>query len=310
MAKAKKIGGLDCDTDAAEGAAKILRTRFEEMSELREIALDFSDSIGVHDIRVAMRRLRCAVRDMKVLFKKAPYKTLIKELKTAYDIIGDVRNEDVAISALRKMRTKTEDEIVRQGLDSLLRDHYESREGARDNLKAAFAEEPFHGIEEELDALLAAGGEEKKGKSLSEVGNKAVGVILKKFTNLSENLQTASDFEALHRFRIASKRLRCALDLFSPCWGNKVTAPMIEQVGHMQYLLGKVHDRDELLTDLMRRLALIKSKEVQAIDEETAKWIFGDLIKKRNKNYRAALQLWREWEVDGFIEKLRELVSQ
>ncbi|HEU4595360.1 MAG TPA: CHAD domain-containing protein, partial [Pyrinomonadaceae bacterium] len=63
MAKAKKIEGLDCGADAGSGVRQVLLTRLGEMCEFREAALDWSDPEGVHDMRVASRRLRSALRD-------------------------------------------------------------------------------------------------------------------------------------------------------------------------------------------------------------------------------------------------------
>ena len=67
MAKAREITGLDCEANAIECAAKILRARFEEVLEFRSAALDSEGIEGVHDMRVATRRLRSALRDFAYL---------------------------------------------------------------------------------------------------------------------------------------------------------------------------------------------------------------------------------------------------
>lgn len=63
MARAAKIENLNCDADAAHNARLIVESRFREMWELREAALHWDDSEGVHDMRVASRRLRSALHD-------------------------------------------------------------------------------------------------------------------------------------------------------------------------------------------------------------------------------------------------------
>jgi CHAD domain-containing protein len=296
--------------NAAQGAAVILRARFEEMSALRETALDLSDIEGVHDMRVAMRRLRNALRDLRPIMRKKPFRKFNKELKKLYDVVGAVRDEDVAIASLEKMRAETDSEIVRQGINNVLADHQKTRDAAREKLVKEFADGHFSKLQKELAALIegdAGFKESKREKTLEEIGTKAVDSIIKRFCKLSDNLYTAYDFEALHRFRIASKRLRTALELFSGCWGAEID-PFIEQVAKMQLLLGRVHDRDGWLTDLTSRLSS-NNKKVLIVDGLAAKWISNRLVKKRNKNYGVALQLWKEWEDQGFINKLRAAVS-
>ena len=41
--------------------------------------------------------------------------------------------------------------------------------------------------------------------------------------------------------RIAAKRLRYAIELFTVCWGARI-APFAEEIAEMQSFLGEVHD--------------------------------------------------------------------
>src|ERR1044072_3021708 len=186
MAKADEINGLSCNMVAAHGASIILRARFEEMSALREAALDFSSIDVIHDMRVGMRRMRNAMRDLRHVLKKDHYKRFNKQLKKMYDRVGAVRDEDVAIDSLGKMRSKTDSEIVRQGIDNLIHSHHESREAARDKLTSTLTAERFADLESDLTALLQA---VKEGsyveRSFEDVGREAVEKILKKFVKLS-----------------------------------------------------------------------------------------------------------------------------
>lgn len=310
MARAEELTGIDCEMEAAQAAAIVLRTRFEEMRQLRESTLDFNTIDGVHNMRVAMRRLRNGVRDMRHVLVRDHYKPFIKKLKKMYDVVGRVRDEDVAIASLGEMRGNAESEIVKQGIDHLLHDHNKTRDDARDKLTEVLAGERFDELENNFEALILAviedGGEIKA--TFREVGRKTIMDIVGKFSQLSENLDTPYDFEALHKFRIASKRLRTSLQLFSCCWGSDID-PYIKGVAKMQLLLGKVHDRDGWLTDLTSRVDASNEK-VLIMDGLAVKWISAQLVQKRNKNYRAALDLWTEWENEKFIENLKDVVSK
>src|SRR2546423_13283055 len=101
MAKPKPIEGLDCDAGVVESAVKVLHVRFEEMLDFRASVLSRDGVDGVHDMRVASRRLRSALRDFSECFKKGERKLLRKELKRLAGALGAVRDEDVARIALR-----------------------------------------------------------------------------------------------------------------------------------------------------------------------------------------------------------------
>lgn len=310
MAKAEELTGIDCEMDAAQAAAIVLRTRFQEMRDFRDATLDFTTIDGVHNMRVAMRRMRNGVRDMRHVLVRDHYKPFIKKLKKMYDVVGCVRDEDVAIASLGEMRANADSEIVKQGIDNLLHDHNGVRDAARDKLTDVLAGERFDELERDFEALILAvieeGGEKKA--TFREVGRKTILDIVGKFSQLSENLDTPYDFEALHKFRIASKRLRTSLQLFSCCWEAEVE-PFIKDVAKMQLLLGKVHDRDGWLTDLTSRVDASNEK-VLIMDGLAVKWISAQLVQKRNKNYRAAVDLWKEWEANNFIENLKNLVAK
>src|ERR1044071_3631071 len=104
MAKAKEIVGLDCRASASSCVLLVLRTRLDEMSEFRAAALDWSDPEGVHDMRVASRRLRSALRDFKPYLRMKKMRRAADYLKAVADALGAVRDHDVAIIALEELK--------------------------------------------------------------------------------------------------------------------------------------------------------------------------------------------------------------
>src|SRR5439155_25876142 len=103
MAKPKPIIGLDCNASVTDAAVIVLRVRFSEMLDFREAVLSPDSVNGVHDMRVASRRLRSALRDFSGYFKKREQKAFNKKLKHLADALGGVRDEDMAIVALREI---------------------------------------------------------------------------------------------------------------------------------------------------------------------------------------------------------------
>src|ERR671932_1949973 len=105
MAKAKEIEGLDCGAWAARGMGLVLLTRLGEMCEHRAAALGPEGEDGVHDMRVASRRLRSVVRDFRPYLRGGKRLDAAREeLRRLAGALGAVRDEDVAIRALEKLR--------------------------------------------------------------------------------------------------------------------------------------------------------------------------------------------------------------
>src|SRR4051812_10734820 len=103
MAKAKEIAGLDCRMDAGDALGLILRARLEEMCSYRTAALDWSDVEGVHDMRVASRRLRSAIKDFLPYLRRRKLKQAREDLRGVAQALGAVRDQDVALIALEKL---------------------------------------------------------------------------------------------------------------------------------------------------------------------------------------------------------------
>ena len=96
MAKARQIDNLDCDASVAAAASEVLRVRFDEILEFQAAAIEPNNINGVHDMRVASRRFRSALKDFKPIFEKRalkPLKTNVKEIGDALGVDGVITND-------------------------------------------------------------------------------------------------------------------------------------------------------------------------------------------------------------------------
>lgn len=106
MAKPKQIRGIERDATAAAAIRLVATTRVGEMCALREKALDWTDPEGVHEMRVASRRLRSALHDFLPYLRKRRLTTSLRGIKAVADALGQVRDQDVGIIALDKLASK------------------------------------------------------------------------------------------------------------------------------------------------------------------------------------------------------------
>ncbi|HXG83087.1 MAG TPA: CHAD domain-containing protein [Pyrinomonadaceae bacterium] len=315
MAKAKEITGIDCAADALEWAEKVLRLRFDEITELRGAALDFSDIEGVHAMRVATRRLRSALRDFLPLVKKRPLRRVRKNLKEIADALGAVRDQDVAILALEHLQSAAEiDQIdlpVKEGIGKILEERRAERETAQINLVKTLDPDGLAKVREDFTAALDKAVKNKKRArvvSFNEAGRDAVAASLDDLCELGASLYEPFKVEKLHEMRIAAKRLRYAVELFTACWGDSI-APFAGEIAQMQSFLGEVHDCDVWIENLGGRLNDDGNGAANRNERPVAVWLLSKFVKNRTKNYRDALQLWNEWETNDFTKRMQAIIQ-
>lgn len=318
MAKAEKLAGIDCTGRAAEAVPLVLGPRLEEMCLLRARALDFNDPEGVHDMRVASRRVRSALRDFMPYLRKTKLSASARQLKEIADKLGVVRDFDVAIIALEKLQSKVTGEVS-SGLQRIIDAQKAKREPARKELIRAISLKSFSELKPAFllaieASVLPQAGEKTKPRTTRKVGASykvfARGALLKRLKELeklSTSLYEPHKVGRLHDMRIAAKRLRYALDLFAHCWGDSLGV-FSRQVATLQSSLGELHDCDLWIEHFGKRLRSVKTKpgeEATPQDERDAMiWLLSHFSKLRTKHFRAALARWQEWEAKDFCNRL------
>ena len=318
MAKAKKIVGIDCAGRAADAVPLVLRPRFEEMCRLRERALDFSDPEGVHDMRVASRRLRSAIRDSMPYLRKTKLSAPARQLKEIADKLGEVRDDDVAIIALEKLQKKLSGEVS-SGLQRIIDAQKAEREIARTELTSTMSSSAISELEpaflEAIGASVTPAAApptktrpaKKSGSGYKVFARAALLRRLKELERLSTSLYEPHEVKPLHEMRMAAKRLRYALDLFGHCWGESLEV-FSRQVAKLQTSLGELHDCDVWIEHFGKRLRRVKTKpgeQATPPDERDAMiWLLSHFTRLRTKHFRAALARWHEWESKDFCNRL------
>lgn len=117
MAKAQPIPGLEPGTTFREAAARAVEVRTEELFAHAARALDVDDVEGVHDMRVATRRLRAVLEVCEPCFPKKQHRAVLREVKALADALGLRRDPDVQIEAIEREAAELGD---RDGVDDLV----------------------------------------------------------------------------------------------------------------------------------------------------------------------------------------------
>jgi CHAD domain-containing protein len=143
---------LDVDPQEPFGAAaaRIVGRRAEELFATDGV-LDTADIEGVHDMRVATRRLRAVLEIFAPCFPPAEHKALLKEVKALADALGERRDPDVQLAALEEFAAAAP--ASARGGARLLADRVRARQQAAN---AALAEALAAARESDLPGRLRA----------------------------------------------------------------------------------------------------------------------------------------------------------
>ena len=312
MAKAHEIKGINCYGAATPGIRAALKERFDEMYALRQDALNFKEPEGVHSMRVASRRLRSSLRSFMPYLNKGALTPALKEIKTIADALGTVRDQDVAILALENLSSKMPKEFL-SPLERLIDSRKLSRETARHDLKKVLAKRRLKELSVQFELALESVAQHQatsttpgNDQSYISVAKTIIRGRLTELEQLSDSLYFPSDNRPLHDLRIAAKRLRYAIELFSSCWEGKLEL-FAKRAARLQTDLGQLHDCDVWIESLEDKIG--KSKTADGFESETLVWLFTHYQEQRNKYYRGAFSRWAKWRADNLSGKLRDLTQ-
>lgn len=328
MAKANKLTGIDEHANVVDGALLVLRARLDEMSGLREKALDWSDIEGVHDMRVASRRVRSAARDFAPYFRRRHLRPWRTEVKVVADALGQVRDQDVALAALEKLAQEAPPEVT-QGIAGFINLHRQQLEKARAKLVPVISEEALADLRASASAALEraaqvrqSGGRGEAARQWPSFQHAGRDIILQRWHELealSDSLYHPHATKALHDMRIAAKRVRYAVELFAQCCGESITA-FAKEISEMQSSLGEMHDCDLWLEEFGEFLSRPPGKHLgeaatqnSGVNETAwraaAVWLLHHFMQARTKHFRAALARWHKWETNDFGARLAERIN-
>jgi CHAD domain-containing protein len=155
MAKAKPIPDLSADDPYAQAAAKVVGIRAGELIEHAQGVLDTGDIEGVHDMRVATRRLRAALEIFEPCFPAKPFGQALREVKRLADALGERRDRDVAIVSLGRFSAQMA-APDRRGVDSLVERLRGEQEEANTGLAPLVDEANLRALRESLEELVGA----------------------------------------------------------------------------------------------------------------------------------------------------------
>jgi CHAD domain-containing protein len=221
-------------------------------------ALDSSHATAIHETRVAIRRLRSALRVFAELLEPLPTTALDVELQWYASVLGQVRDCQVLRTRLDALVTEVSGELppgsvdpVKEQIETELRREYAERwlrleiERRGERYRTLMSE--LDDWVEELPSLTTPDRDRRATRRLVRQAEREVPRKLRRATK-------HDDPELLHAARKAAKRARYAEEAAAPVLGRRTSARAARRYRKLQELLGE-HQDSLLSAEFLRRLA-------------------------------------------------------
>ncbi|MGH3751800.1 MAG: CHAD domain-containing protein [Pseudonocardiaceae bacterium] len=243
------------------------------------------DPEELHQMRVAVRRMRAALKAARPLLDRAWADDLRAELGWLGRALGPVRDADVLIERLRG-RAAAFDDTSREAVETLIEALAAGRETARAEMLAALDSDRYVSL---LRRLAAAVSTPLPAASGSAASPSLIELVRTEYRRLSKAVRRASDDppdEVLHALRIQGKRLRYTGELAATA-GRKPVRKLVESTVALQDVLGEHQDACVAQHEVQRLLG-----ELGDVVDFDVVFAAGRLVEREEVNRVTTRQAW------------------
>jgi inorganic triphosphatase YgiF len=249
---------LSKDSDVNSAFKQIAMECINQLLGNQDMVLHGTDVEGVHQMRVALRRLRSAFSIFRDIFGCENSTALLVEISWLSDALGKVRDLDVFV-------TQTLPIVIAQFRkhQGLLKIHDKALAANREaykEIRVLLSSQRYQYLILTLATWLENASWRKKRNEykLLKIHNFATVVLEKRHKQLQKRGKDLIHMspEIRHETRIAAKKMRYAAEFFSSLYTSKKTRPYILSLSKLQDCLGVLNDittTDKLLRQLLEQ---------------------------------------------------------
>ena len=142
-------------------------------------------------------------------------------------------------------------------------------------------------------------------ESYSETGRRLLKERTEELLEWRGEVMKGNDSEAVHKMRVASRRLRAVLDAYEPICEPQLFQNVYRQVKKMANLLGKVRDMDVMIQNLKQ----LAEQDKQNSQQEGVDWFIKRLQSYRKKQQRKLKKFLKNFDDRAFEKQVRACFS-
>jgi len=242
-----------------------MRETEEAAARASERVLANADDEAVHDLRVAVRRLRVLLKVSRPLFTRFLADAVREPFTAFHRATSELRDEEVLEETLGALG------IGDPAFERWMKRRKDRENELRNRALARLARGELDVARKMLDALLALPTKPKRKQHVAPFARRVVRDAQQQIEKLRDTPVT--DADGLHRLRIAYKNLRYASELLADALPPDLRA-LAEPAKKLQTRLGDLHDVDVAITTTRAAFGLApitRAKVVRALRTLRAK---------------------------------------
>jgi triphosphatase len=239
VARAPRGCVLSADDGAAVAARAVVRFQLGAFAR-NEGPARAGEAEAVHQLRVATRRLRAALRLFQPVVPGRFAEAAQRDIGWLAQAIGGVRDLDVLGEAVTARAARLAPGL-RTGLGPVALAVHDQRAAAHAALTAALDASRCRRLLDRLAGFADGTGSPARDRRLGDVAADLVRPLFRPVLRAGRRLDDDSPPEAFHRLRVRVKRLRYALETLRGLGGER-TARLLARLERLQAVLGDQQD--------------------------------------------------------------------
>jgi len=271
----------------------------------------------VHQLRVTSRRIRALMSIFKPCFQKKIFKRWRTEIQNITRSLGAARDTDVQNLFLEEYLKKLQPEMAHEGVEYLLKKHREKRETIQPQVISTL-EQLIHShvldeIINECDMILTQYLPVEPGStrsvSVQQKASQHISRKLQSFLDMEEYVHTENAIQQHHQMRIAAKRLRYTMEIFSNLYEDNLKE-FISLLKQIQDYLGEMHDCDVWIQYIPQFIEKIQNEHDNSLDIRVLEAGLNEFLRyiqnRRHLLYKDFISLWDKSQKQEIFDRLLE----
>jgi CHAD domain-containing protein len=235
---------------------RILRSCGNQVLHNIAAVRESEDIEGPHQLRVGLRRLRCALKAHRPFYEKGVFKHIETEARDLAHVIGGLRDADVITDEF--VAPQARNAPCEPGFKALLETLRSRRSEIRTTVRRHLASDRVRTFQLDLFALIecdsrALPHRSRRARARREpVGARASEILdtfWHKASSIGREIENLSIAER-HEMRKALKNFRYVIDFYAPIYPRKAVRRYLEQLKKLQSVFGFLNDVAVLREDL------------------------------------------------------------
>ena len=237
---------LDPDKNTGDALNVALSTLFQAMLVNENGIVEDIDSEFLHDFRVAVRRTRSAIGQVKHTLRQKDVDKYRREFGWLGTVTGDTRDWDVYLIKFLDYENELPKELHAH-LEPFAQFLQRKRDQAHQDLVQQLNSARYKKLKDNWREFLTSpieysGVESNAKKPAKQVANTRIWKIYRRIMKESNEISEDSPYMDLHELRISCKKLRYLLEIFQSFYPRKKIKILINRLKQLQDTLGDFCD--------------------------------------------------------------------